>query len=260
VITLKKTTQQFIYLLLLAIPLGSFAQSNDDAIKTEEQRLDSITRPGPLYFREHQESDSFTIRERAVGKGKTATLKSSKDFWYADSNFRKNEDEEASSSKYTPLGQRAWFRTLLWVIIIGAFAATLIWYLYQGNVRLFRKRGLATEQEGDEELPQDIFAINYQREIDNAVSQGNYRLAIRLHFLRLLKNLSDKGIIRYKQDRTNLDYLIQLNESSYFKSFFRLTRHYEYSWYGHFEVDKPAYDLIRSEFETLENQLQPTPA
>jgi hypothetical protein len=111
------------------------------------------------------------------------------------------------------------------------------------------------ENPDEETMPEDIFAINYQREIDKAVGEGNYRLAVRLHFLQLLKNLSDRNIIRYQQDKTNLDYLFQLQSTRHYNDFFRITRNYEYSWYGQFEVSADAYRHIRKEVEQFERGL-----
>ena len=101
----------------------------------------------------------------------------------------------------------------------------------------------------------NIFEINYQREIDKAVSNGNYRFAVRLMFLRLLKNLSDKKVIHYKQDSTNFDYLLQLHPTKYYHDFFRLTRNYEYSWYGQFDIDPEKFSLIRKDFENFDHNL-----
>ena len=84
-----------------------------------------------------------------------------------------------------------------------------MFYLADSNVGLFRRRKTLVDpaSTGEEEIPEDIFAINYQKEIDKAAAQGNYRLGIRLMFLRLLRSLSEKkNIIQYKRDRTNLDY------------------------------------------------------
>ena len=101
----------------------------------------------------------------------------------------------------------------------------------------------------------DIFAINYQKEIDKAVGMSNYRLAVRLMFLRLLRNLSDKKIIQYKQDSTNFDYMMQLRSTTIYPDFFRITRNYEYSWYGQFDIDKEKYSIIKKEFENFETKL-----
>jgi len=104
-------------------------------------------------------------------------------------------------------------------------------------------------------LPEKIFDINYQIEIDKATAQNNYRLAVRLMFLRLLKSLSERNIIQYKQDKTNLDYLMQLHPTSFYKDFLRITRNYEYSWYGKFEVSDKAYDIIKGEFDHFEKRM-----
>jgi len=102
----------------------------------------------------------------------------------------------------------------------------------------------------------DIFAIiNYQLELDKAAASGNYRFGVRLLYLRLLRNLADRNIINYTQDRTNFDYLAQLQPTGYYTDFFRLTRHYEYSWYGQFPLEQDKFIIIRKEFENFDKRL-----
>ena len=60
-------------------------------------------------------------------------------------------------------------------------------------------------------------------------------------YLRLLKKMSEQKIIQYTQDRTNFDYLLQLHSTQYYNEFFRLTRNYEFTWYGQFEVDETVF-------------------
>lgn len=171
-------------------------------------------------------------------------------FWYAGKNFRKEKviRKEVKPS-FTPLSERAWFQALMWLIIIVGFGIFIISYLINNNTGLFRK---ANRQIGnyETELEEgDIFSINYQREIDKATREQNYRLGIRLMFLRLLRDLSEKNIIQYKQDRTNLDYLLQLRSTRYYDEFFRVTRNYEYSWYGKFNITEQTYHAIRRDFD-----------
>lgn len=231
-------------------PVADEDYSNEEEDEYEEKE----------YFSQKEASDSFRVNERRLPQGYAAKLKEDNDFWYADESFNRKKEKKPGENKtaqYVPLGQRTWVQTLLWIIIIGGFAAAIGWYLADSNVRLFRKRNteISGGAAGEEEIPEDIFAINYQKEIDKAAAQGNYRLAVRLMFLRLLKNLSEKNIIQYKQDRTNLDYLMQLHPTKYYRSFFRLTRHFEYSWYGHFEVEEGAYRIIAGEFSGFEKEI-----
>ena len=146
------------------------------------------------------------------------------------------------------------FQTVLWLIIVCGFVTFLILYLYNSNASLFRKSRNIADEETDAETS-DIFTINYQKEIDKAVGMSNYRLAVRLMFLRLLRNLSDKNLIQYKHDATNFDYMMQLHPTEVYPGFSRLARHYEYSWYGQFDIDKEKYSIIKNEFENFERKL-----
>lgn len=171
-------------------------------------------------------------------------------FWYANEIFRKKEPQKFDGSFI----DSTLFQTILWLIIIGGFATFLMMYLYNSNTGLFRKSKTIGIEETNEETS-DIFAINYQKEIDKAISKSDYRLAIRMMFLRVLKNLADRNIIQYKQDNTNFDYLLQLQPTGMYADFFRITRNYEYSWYGQFEVDKDKFDLIKKDFDHFDRKL-----
>jgi hypothetical protein len=203
----------------------------------------------------NEQTDSLQLRK--LPDSLVKTMQADDDFWYANASIKKDKPKKEDDRSYTPLGQRSWFQTLMWVIIIGGFAGFIIWFLAGNNAGLFRRRQkLINSNEDEETITQDIFAINYQKEIDKASQQGNYRLAVRLMFLRLLKELSEKNIIQYKQGLTNAEYLAQLNRTTYYPTFFRLTRNYEYSWYGLFDVSAEAYSVISKDFINFSNQLR----
>ncbi|HUR67400.1 MAG TPA: hypothetical protein VMZ03_13700 [Chitinophagaceae bacterium] len=255
------------FLLLLCFSFCAGAQSYEDttAAPVIEEVTDTSYTVGEektdqqkSKFLQLSEMDSFTVTERQLPPGHAKKMKGDKDFWYADSEIQKKEkkQEDVREESYRPLGQRGWFQTLLWLVIIGAFAGAIMWYLAESNVGIFRKKDVtATGDSMMEDLPEDIFAINYQREIEKAAAQENYRLAVRLMYLRLLKDLAHRNIIQYKQDKTNFDYLLQLHSTRYYSSFFRLTRHYEYSWYGHFDVEEDAFKIIRGEFHQFDKEI-----
>jgi hypothetical protein len=207
------------------------------------------------YFQSRWDSPGDTnIQQRFVPDSIRKKMQQDDDFWYANAEIKKPEYKKPD---YKPLGQQQWFQTLLWLVIIGGFAAAIMWWLAGSNVGLFRRKNKLIPNTGEEELvTEDIFAINYQKEIDKAEAGGNYRLAIRLMFLRLLKEMAEKNIIQYKQDRTNLDYLLQLHPTGYYNNFFRITRNYEYSWYGKFDVGEDGYRIIQKDFNQFDNQLK----
>lgn len=260
----------FGFVFLLMAGSDARAQSNDytdtteviqEVVPAEEYTDDNKDEDEKDYFweKEFQDDSWMQHKQRKVSDSTVKKMQEEDDFWYANAVFnkKKEKEKEGSQGNYIPLGQRQWFKTLIWIIIAGGFVTFLIMYLASLEVGLFRKKSAAIKgmQDGDEEMPEDIFAINYQKEIDKAAASGNYRLAVRLMYLRLLKQMSEKNIIRYKQDKTNFDYLTQLYSTRYYHDFFRLTRHYEYSWYGKFDVSNEAFQRISSEMMQFENQL-----
>jgi hypothetical protein len=220
--------------------------------KTGEEKKHNYFLQKDLY---ETTADSLHLRKLPVPVVKK--MLDDDDYWYANAELKKKKVKKEDNESYVPLGQRSWFQTLLWLLIIGGFAGFIIWYLAGSNVSLFRKKAKSIgDKDQDEVETENIFAINYQKEIDKAARQENYRLAVRLMFLRLLKTLSEKNIIQYNQGKTNLDYLLQLHPTRYYKDFFRITRNYEYSWYGQFEVNEQAYHIIRNDFDNFDRQLK----
>lgn len=222
---------------------GAYQQPDSYEEETEEEETTVYFTPRKM---EGPGMDSFQLR--SIPDSVLQRLGKDEDFWYAGISVA----VESPKQKSGEISNQSWFQTLLWFIIIAGFGVFVILYLSNSNIGLFRKRNRNIGEEGGDPETDDIFAINYQKEIDKAAATGNFRLAIRLMFLRLLKNLAEKNIIQYKHDRTNFDYLVQLSPTKYYHDFFRITRNYEYSWYGKFQVNEDAYKIIKTEIERFD--------
>jgi hypothetical protein len=181
-------------------------------------------------------------------KADTRLFKNDDEFWYANATFAKKKTQSKGSQSST------FYQTFLWLLAVGGFIAFLIIYLSNSNISLFRRSKTMEHLEGEHGI-EDIFAINYNREIEKAIAAGDYRIAVRLLFLQLLRGMSDRNIIQYSHERTNLDYLLQVHHAPWYKQFFRITRNYEYVWYGLFEIDRPKFEAINKDFKNLELQL-----
>lgn len=182
-------------------------------------------------------------------------VKSDEDYWYANEAPHRKKQESVQKPR-SSVFDMAWFNTLFWFILIGGFLALLIWFLATSNVSLFRRKLKTTEGENLAEVEtENIFEINFENEIQKTISAGNYRLAVRLMYLRTLRDLSLRNVINYTHEKTNSDYLFQLAGSAYYKNFFRLTRNFDYTWYGHFPLSQEIFLVIQKDFESFKQQL-----
>lgn len=219
-------------------------------VPIQEETYQSTTRTDYFLLKWMTATNFDSVKMRHLPDSNIASLRTDDNFWYANHVFEKPAEKKKKK-------ESNWLQTLLWVLTIAGFITFLVIYLMNSNVGLFRSTRSIKGKEDDDDAPEmdNIFAINYQKEIDKAINAGNYRLAVRLMFLRLLRQLSDKNVIQYKQDRTNFDYLMQLSNTAWYKPFFNLARSYEYVWYGKFDIDKNQFDNIKKGFTEIEGQL-----
>ena len=87
--------------------------------------------------------------------------------------------------------------------------------------------------------------------IKEAINQKNYRLAIRYYYLLSLKYLTDNETISWQPQKTNEDYIKEIDKINLKDSFKNITRIYDYVWYGEFGVDALKFEALKQPFESL---------
>jgi len=232
----------FLFGLLLVAPVLQ-AQEEDslfDHIIIEEPVPQGSSYDSSLF----NTASAPVVELRQVPAQQLDQLKNDEAFWYVDGVKKK---EAATGS--VPLWQKGWFKSLMWFIIVGTFVAIIIMFLASSDISLFRSRGrrLASREEA-EAIPEDIFSIDISAEIQRALSVNNYRLAIRYLYLGSLKDMAERGIIQYSPEKTDQEYLGQLSRTNYYRDFFRLSRFFQYAWYGGFPVSQETFALVQKQF------------
>ena len=98
------------------------------------------------------------------------------------------------------------------------------------------------------ENPENIHELNLDDEIDRAIASHNFRFAVRMLYLKCLKQLNDAELIHWEINKTNADYSYELRDLEQRIEFNLLTRQFEYIWYGEFDVDANIFTRVRSLF------------
>ncbi len=140
-----------------------------------------------------------------------------------------------------------------WIQIIF-IAVIVIFVIYKfigmDKMGLFRRKSDRTPLPYDT-LHEDIHAINFQEAIEEASRQQNYRLAVRLLYLRTLKTLTDQELISWQINKTNRTYVYEITEPSIRSRFEQLTSSFEYVWYGDFPINQEQYQAVKQEFDSF---------
>ncbi|HEY4196318.1 MAG TPA: DUF4129 domain-containing protein [Mucilaginibacter sp.] len=143
-------------------------------------------------------------------------------------------------------------------VILGVAAFLIVYVIFKligiDFLKIFRKKQAANEVPYTEFI-ENIHVINFDEAIENALLIKDHRLAVRLLYLRCLKQLSDNHIINWKIEKTNSAYLNEIADAEQRKQFSIVTRQYEYVWYGDFPVDGQSYPGINAAFQEFKNRL-----
>ncbi len=105
----------------------------------------------------------------------------------------------------------------------------------------------------DEEI---INNKNIQSLIDKAISQKNYRLAVRYYYLLVLQKLQENDVIDWEPQKTNEDYIKEIKQKTIIDQFKNLTYLYDFVWYGNFEINEVEFSKVASSFNELTKSIK----
>jgi len=153
----------------------------------------------------------------------------------------------------------SFFSAPLTKIIFWSLAAFLVAFII---IKLFfaegfflRRSATAQIKPLQEEEQHDPVSVDYNRLLTQAISIRDYRLATRYLYLQSLQKLIIAGVIAYSQDKTNYQYLMEINNQPYRQEFSLLTLHYEYAWYGDFLLDEAGFTALQKKFTSFNKQV-----
>jgi hypothetical protein len=146
--------------------------------------------------------------------------------------------------------------TVIFYVIIVAIVLFILWAIVK-NISVDLKLKKAASAIADPEANvENIEQVDIDSFLKKARLEKNYRLAIRLYYLGLLKRLNETGAIIWKKDKTNLEYLTELFTRDYhYDDIRRLTLAYEEVWYGERKLSDETFGVVSHSFESIFNKL-----
>lgn len=207
----------------------------------------------PSYQQEEVNKRTFKQSdwERAVGD-----IDYSKDLKRAKPKKKKEGEPKEKRDISFNLGFSKSFATVL-LVVIGTALLVLLLRLTLGTQAKARNKKIKATQEAIslEEIEENLTANDPTNLIDQAIQNGNYRLALRLYYLKIIRELSLTGAIEWKKDKTNGDYLRELKKNQLRSPFRSVTIAFERIWYGNRLLDREEFMRIQPEFDHLLNTI-----
>jgi len=257
--------------LLLIFPLSGISQTIPDTV-IQELIVDSSS----IYINdqlpeapvaEDEEEDEYseeitesitrlpdTIIFRSVPDTTLSRLKSLREFEYANDPeyWIKKKKKERTSNGLDNFFDWLFGSSVVRIIMYILLGLIILYTLYRiiDNNNLFynsSRRTINNTSEDAIEMEDD----NLDEKIKKAIADKDHRKAVRYMYFKTLRQLDQRGWIRYHTQATNYDYITQVSSYPVAGDFKFLTQVYEYVWYGGFELTEEQFGIVHSNFQKI---------
>jgi hypothetical protein len=211
----------------------------------------------------------FFISVGSIGAQSDSTLKLNENEWkdlskdidYTETFIekeKKTEETKPNVQNETPTNAFD-YSDLKYLIYFLALVVVLI--LIFLAFRNFKKNNVVLEKtisiETIDEIEEKIHEVNLDDLLAEALKVKNYRIALRLNFLIVIKLLSEKGEINWAKEKTNWEYYAELRNKQIADPFKEIILNFEAIWYGEYVLTELNYHLTEPLYKALQKKLRP---
>jgi hypothetical protein len=148
-------------------------------------------------------------------------------------------------------------RNVAYVLAVLALIVLLVVLFYRAGKSSYNKKIEKATVFSTEIINADNLSnLKVDDLLSDALDAADFRLAIRLLYLNSLKLLMEKGFIRPSPEKTNYDYVRELNNNIYQSDFKNTTRIFEIVWYGNSNINNSSFQNIKNKFADFQDKIR----
>lgn len=144
---------------------------------------------------------------------------------------------------------------ILLFCIAGAVIALVLILLIRSNM-LKKNTGIRKKVFSIEEAEEDIHQSDLDHLLRISLEKKDYKTALRVYYLMVIRDLSEMQWISWKRDKTNREYLNEMRERNSFQSFRNITQAFEMVWYGDANVAESDFKMLGPRFTGFLEELK----
>jgi len=193
---------------------------------------------------------------RGVPDSVTDEQKNDPAFRYANDPSVWKEEEQEKSDSFTGLARflsSKGFRYFIYCFLGAVLLFALYRIIVDNNLFFFYRRpSKAIDAPMDEaELPEE----DLDQLLQKAIGEKAFRPATRFYYLKTLRMLEHRQMIKWHVQTTDEEYARQMDRLPQGESFRFLMRAYERVWYGKFPVNEMQFDRLSQYFQDFYNTI-----
>lgn len=149
----------------------------------------------------------------------------------------------------TPKVRFKYLKEALFTIVIAILAGLILFVVLSKmkQAKRMQPAGTGIEPGAGDNLPPGMLIKRYKE----ALSEENYRLALRYYHLLVLQSLAARRVLKLSREKTNRAYLYELRTSEWHDTFREITRYMEAAWFGNWALHRDDFMRVTAPFNTF---------
>lgn len=176
---------------------------------------------------------------------------------YREVEPEKNKPKPSDSLSFNPpsfeIGNAKY---VFYIVIAGAILFVIIMLVVN-----HKKEQVAVNQNiqvsfNIDEIEEQAMEIDLEKILSDLISQGDYKGALRIKFLIVIKLLVAKGKIEWMKEKTNWDYFYELEKYPFSIEFKKMITWFDRIWYGDVSITSDQYQYFDQMCEKFKKQFE----
>lgn len=187
---------------------------------------------------------NYEQKERDIDKGEYFSKKNT------EQHREKKSSPSSSNSNNQGMGA---FGSIVLYTLLAVLLGVIIYFLFINTT--ISDNGKRFEELEIEKAPVEISKTELELMLEKALVNEDYRLAVRIYFIFILKDLSEKKWIVWKKEKTNYSYSMEMRGKKEYELFNESVSLFELVWYGDYKISQTDYASIEPKFKLLLKEL-----
>ena len=147
-------------------------------------------------------------------------------------------------------------KVVQWILFLGVIGVILYGIYMLAKENNFKFLGRRSKRPGaGEDEPALKKSADYDQAIRKYQSEGNYRMAIRYMYLRLIRSATEKNIVQIRESSTNSDIMSAFGSHDLAQEFRYLATAYEYIYFGDIHFNLEVFESLKKKFDVFQQKL-----
>ncbi len=166
-------------------------------------------------------------------------------------NYQRSSND--SGDVFNPGHISPFWSNVILVLVVLALTA-LVFFLFFNKIKE-TKGNRKIIRDLDSILPTEIPKTELELLLEEALQHEDYREAIRVYFIYVIRGLVNKNYISWEKEKTNFSFLSEMRGNPHFESFEKCVSVYEIVWYGERQLNKMEFQQVEPRFKNLVKKL-----